>query len=109
MGLLAAQIALGIYAALLAVGGLIGFLKAGSRPSLIAGVGSGIVAIGALLLTFQSPVAGLVLGLVLALGLIFMFAKRYRKSGKFMPSGLLLVTSVVMVLVLYVPLVGRIL
>ncbi len=93
---MAARIALGVYAGLLGVGGAIGFRKAGSRPSLIAGVVSGLVAAGALGLTFVGPSMigpGLILGAVLSLAMLAVFAIRLKKTGKFMPSGLLLGAS----------------
>ena len=48
---LIAPITLGIYAVLLGVGGLIGYLKAGSRSSLIAGSISALIALAAVALS----------------------------------------------------------
>jgi uncharacterized membrane protein (UPF0136 family) len=90
------QIALGVYALLLAVGGTIGYAKAGSRPSLIAGAASAVVALLALGLTWLGGL-GFWLGLVLALVLTIVFAIRLRKTGKMMPAGMLCGLSVVMI------------
>jgi uncharacterized membrane protein (UPF0136 family) len=98
MSPLAAQVALGIYAALLAVGGVMGFVKAQSRPSLIAGLASALVAAGSLAWSFWQPFPALALAAVLAMLLAGMFARRFRKTRKIMPSGMLLLTSLMMAL-----------
>src|SRR6516165_8322741 len=88
------QITLGIYAALLAVGGVIGFVKAGSRPSLIAGLISAVAALLALGLSIGNNRWGVPLGLILSIALFVLFGYRYAvKTRKFMPSGLLAVAS----------------
>jgi uncharacterized membrane protein (UPF0136 family) len=90
------QITLGIYGVLLAVGGLIGYFKAGSRPSLIAGLLSAVAAFGALGLSIGRSQLGSPLGLLLSIVLFVLFGYRYAiKTGKFMPSGLLAVISLV--------------
>jgi uncharacterized membrane protein (UPF0136 family) len=95
---LIAPVTLGIYAILLGVGGLIGFLKAGSKASLIAGSISALLALAAvaLSLTSKSRNLGVALGLILSISLFIMFAYRYAaKTRKFMPSGLLAVASLI--------------
>ncbi len=94
------QISLGIYAVLLAVGGIIGYTKAGSKPSLIAGLGSAVAVVLALLLTFQNRSLGMGLGALVAILLAVFFGYRFAvKTRKFMPAGLLAVVSVVVVAV----------
>ncbi len=100
-GVQVGQITLGIYAVLLSVGGLIGYLKAGSRASLIAGSISGLTAFAAVGLSAASPRWGLPLGLILSIGLFLLFGYRYAaKTRKFMPSGLLAVASLVVLAVM---------
>ncbi len=95
--LTACQVALGAYAVLLAVGGAIGYLKAGSRPSLWAGLGSALVAVVALLISVRNPQWGMGLAALLAFLLAGFFGYRFLvKTRKFMPAGLLAVLSVAM-------------
>jgi len=99
---LVGQITLGIYAVLLAVGGVIGYFKAGSRPSLIAGSISAIAAALALGLSIRSNRWGVPLGLILSISLFVLFGYRYAaKTRKFMPSGLLAVASLVVLAVMF--------
>ena len=96
-----AHVTLGIYGVLLAVGGLIGYFKAGSRPSLIAGLLSAVAAFAALGLSVGKSQLGIALGLLLSIVLFVLFGYRYAaKTGKFMPSGLLAVVSLIVLGVL---------
>jgi len=99
---LVGQITLGIYAVLLAVGGLIGYFKAGSRPSLIAGLLSAVAALTALSLSIGNSRWGVPLGLLLSIVLFVLFGYRYAaKTRKFMPSGLLAVVSLIVLAVMF--------
>ncbi len=99
---LIAPITLGIYAFLLGAGGLIGYLKAGSRPSLIAGSISALAALAALALSISHKNLGIALGMILSISLFVLFGYRYAvKTRKFMPSGLLAVVSLIVLAVMF--------
>ena len=99
---LVGQITLGIYAVLLGIGGLMGYLKAGSRPSLIAGSISAAVAARPVGLSAANPRLGVPLGLLLSITLFVLFGYRYAvKTRKFMPSGLLAIASLVVLAVMF--------
>lgn len=100
MSPLVGQVTMGVYALLLAAGGVFGMAKAGSRPSLIAGLVSAALIVCCLILSGSDPVIGFGLGAGIAGSLVAVFASRYRKTGKFMPSGMLLGLSAVVGLVL---------
>jgi uncharacterized membrane protein (UPF0136 family) len=96
------QVTLGVYAVLLAVGGLIGYLKAGSRASLVAGSSSALVALIALGLILANYRLGWSLALILPIVLFVLFGYRYAaKTRKFMPSGLLAVISAIVLAVMF--------
>lgn len=94
-----AQGAMLVFAALMFVGGFMGH-RAGSLPSLVAGVLSGAAMLGAYLLSTSTMRGGLLLGVAISLLLSFVFAMRLSKTRKFMPSGLLLAVSTVTLLIL---------
>ena len=96
------QITLGIYAALLAVGGVMGFVKARSHASLVSGVLSSIFAVVALgLMLMKNHQIGVILGCALSIVLFVLFGYRYAiHNRKFMPSGLLAVVSMVVLAVM---------
>jgi uncharacterized membrane protein (UPF0136 family) len=102
----AGQVALVVYAVLLAVGGIIGYTKAASRPSLIAGLASALAAIVALGLTFQNTSLGMGLGAAVAALLCLFFGYRFAvKTRKFMPAGMLAVVSLIVLAVTVMALV----
>ena len=83
-----------IYIVLLLVGGLIGFLKAKSKVSLITStVFAALLILTTLRGVFQP---GFALGLanITLVVLLLVFAVRLGKTKKFMPSGLILVATV---------------
>lgn len=97
------QITLGVYAILLAIGGFIGYAKAGSRPSLIAGTASAVLALIALGLSMTLDVrAGFLVGAGLAMFLLLFFGSRFARSRKFMPGGLMTLVSLAVVVLLAV-------
>ena len=88
-----------VYAVFMVLGGLMGF-RAGSKVSLYAGFGSGVALLAALGATYYAMGVGLWAGGVLAAILTLMFGQRLAKTGKFRPSGMLLVVSLAAVVLL---------
>ncbi len=83
------HIALWVYIVLLIGGGLVGYLKAGSRVSLITSLAFGIL----LTLVNIGVIRSFYVADVLVALLIAVFIMRYLKTKKFMPSGLMIVLS----------------
>ncbi|MSU21494.1 MAG: hypothetical protein EXS30_08865 [Pedosphaera sp.] len=82
------SLTLSIYVALLIVGGLIGFLKAGSKASLIMSA-----AFAAMLALCQFLIPSMVS--VLLVVLLIFFGMRFAKGRKFMPAGLMTIVTLV--------------
>ena len=93
------QYVLIVYALLLLLGGLMGS-RAGSKVSLVAGSASGVVLLAAFIVSWFELVVGLWIGVVVGALLAIVFGIRLSKTGKLMPSGMMLAVSLVAVLVL---------
>ena len=85
------QTVLWIYIVLLVVGGLIGFLKAKSKVSLIMSVAfAAALSLCAAGIIFQPYVAD-----ILLVALIVVFTARLVKTKKFMPAGMMMVVTII--------------
>eukprot|EP00090_Calanus_glacialis_P010387 TRINITY_DN1876_c1_g1_i1.p2 TRINITY_DN1876_c1_g1~~TRINITY_DN1876_c1_g1_i1.p2 ORF type:complete len:101 (-),score=27.68 TRINITY_DN1876_c1_g1_i1:151-453(-) len=86
-----------LYALLIAGGGIMGYIKAGSVMSLAMGMLFGTLAgLGAYRTSINSQ--QYVLGLVVSLAMFARFAQSFYQTGKVMPAGVVMVCSLVMVL-----------
>ncbi len=94
------QILMIVYGVLLIIGGVMGYVEAKSVISLIAGSITGLLELVAYALARTQPKTGFGLGLIVAILLIFSTLPRYLKSHKIMPSGLIILCSVVMTVLL---------
>ncbi|MEA5534986.1 TMEM14 family protein [Crocosphaera sp. XPORK-15E] len=92
-----------LYGIILLVGGIIGYAKAKSKPSLISGVVTGLLLISSAIIQLQKIAWGLTLGQITTILLIVVFVIRLLKTRKFMPAGLMLILSVAIFAILVSP------
>ncbi len=85
-------IILWVYIALLIAGGLMGFIKAKSKASIIA---STVFAIPLILVAVEVEVIPETAADILLAGLKIMFGAKYFRSWKFMPGGMMGIASLV--------------
>ena len=84
-----------IFGLLTIVGGVIGYVKAGSTASIIAGGISGIALIVAAWLLPGNVALGLIIAGVVSIALAAKFIPDFMKTGKVMPAGLMAILSVI--------------
>ena len=88
------------YAAILIVGGFIGWRMSGSRISLTSSLACAAVLAAAYRLSRTYQAGGSLLATIVALALVVLFAMRLRKTRKFMPSGMMLLLSSLVTIIL---------
>jgi uncharacterized membrane protein (UPF0136 family) len=107
MNPLFAQITVGIVSVLVLVGGVMGFVKGKSKPSLIAGLVSSILLDIGLALSFSNMQLGLGLCDVVSFALFIVGTIRFRKTKKIMPGGLIVILAGISLIVVTLTLVRK--
>ena len=87
-----------VFGILTIAGGVIGYVKAGSTASIIAGSITGILLLVAAFLLPQNLAAGLALAVIVSLLLAVQFVPKFLQTGKAMPPGVMSVLSVIGIL-----------
>jgi len=82
-----------VFGLLTIAGGVMGFVKAGSTASIIAGSISGVLLLIAAFLLPTHAVAGLTIALIVSLLLAGRFLPGFFRSGKMMPDGAMALLS----------------
>lgn len=84
-----------IFGILTIAGGIIGYVKAGSVPSIIGGSICGILLLLAAWLIPENRVAGLAMAFIVSLLLAGQFVPKFMRTGAVMPAGLMSILSVI--------------
>jgi uncharacterized membrane protein (UPF0136 family) len=82
------------YGLLAIVGGVLGYLQAKSKISLLAGCGCGALLLASALVQSQGQIWGLMAAIGVTAILMIAFTLRFVKTQKFMPAGLMLLLGV---------------
>ncbi|MBL8149216.1 MAG: TMEM14 family protein [Blastocatellia bacterium] len=89
-----------VYGLFVALGGVMGYAKAKSKASLIAGSVSGVLLLASGFILTQGIQAGYYIAMILTVALLGLFAQRFLKTKSFMPAGMMCVISFVVLIVL---------
>jgi uncharacterized membrane protein (UPF0136 family) len=84
-----------IFGALTIIGGIIGYVKAGSLPSIIAGAITGVLLLVAGALLPEHRAIGLATGFIISLLLAVQFVPKFIRTGRAMPAGMMSILSVI--------------
>jgi uncharacterized membrane protein (UPF0136 family) len=98
----AAKIYFIIFGVLTILGGIVGYVKAGSVASIIAGSITGILLLVGAFLLPEHRAAGLVTALIISLLLAAQFVPKLLRTGKVMPAGIMSLLSVIGIIVVIV-------
>jgi uncharacterized membrane protein (UPF0136 family) len=91
----AAKIYFIIFGLFTIAGGIIGYVKAGSVASIIAGAITGVLLLVAAFLLPEHRVAGLATALIISFLLAAQFVPKFFRTGRVMPAGVMAVLSVI--------------
>jgi uncharacterized membrane protein (UPF0136 family) len=89
-----------VYGVLVGLGGILGYVKAKSLPSLVFGLASGIALVACGWLASSHNVMGIRGAIGIGLLLAIFFGLRFARTRKLMPAGLMTVLSLLAVILL---------
>lgn len=95
------------YGILAIVGGIIGYIQARSKVSLLSGSISGLLLVLAAYFQLQGQSWGSILALIVTAVLVVVFAVRLAKTRKFMPAGLMTILGILALGVMVSQMVGN--
>ena len=84
-----------VFGALTIVGGIVGYLKAGSVASIIAGSITGVLLLVAAFLLPEHRTIGLATALIVSLLLAAQFIPKFLRTGRVMPAGMMSILSAI--------------
>jgi uncharacterized membrane protein (UPF0136 family) len=88
-----------IFGILTIAGGVVGYVKAGSLPSIIAGSITGVLLLVAAFLLPEHSAAGLATAFIISLLLAGQFIPKFLRTGRVMPAGMMSILSVIAIIV----------
>jgi uncharacterized membrane protein (UPF0136 family) len=91
----AAKIYFIVFGVLTIVGGVVGYVKAGSVASIIAGSITGVLLLVAAFLLPEHRAIGLATAFIISLLLAAQFVPKFIRTGKVMPAGMMSILSVI--------------
>jgi uncharacterized membrane protein (UPF0136 family) len=87
------------YGVIMMLGGVMGYVKVGSKASLLSGVGMGLALLASGYGVWQGRRDSLIVSVVIAALLVALFAIRLAKTKRFIPAGVLAILSLAAVIV----------
>jgi uncharacterized membrane protein (UPF0136 family) len=84
-----------LFGVLTIAGGIVGYVKAGSVASIIAGSITGVLLLVAAFLLTDHRAVGLATALVISLLLAVQFVPKFLQTGRVMPAGMMSILSVI--------------
>jgi uncharacterized membrane protein (UPF0136 family) len=95
----AAKIYFIVFGILTIAGGVVGYVKAGSVASIVAGGITGVLLLVAAFLLPEYRIAGLATACIVSLLLAAQFVPKFLRTGRVMPAGMMSILSVIGVIV----------
>ena len=84
-----------VFGVLTVAGGVVGYVKAGSVASIIAGSITGVLLLVAAFLLREHRAIGLATAFIISLLLAAQFAPKFIRTGRAMPAGMMSILSVI--------------